>query len=222
MRLPGRTARNAGVSGELDEAFPPGFFNRVDEAPDAVFYRAPRLVTHIDARAIAAVGALYDELGLRGAVLDLMASWISHFRAPPDRLVGIGLNAAELAANRALAERHVQDLNAHPRLPLEDDSLDGAVCCVSVDYLTRPLTVFREVGRCLRPGAPFVVTFSNRLFPTKAVLGWRVVDDAGRMAIVEDYFRRSGRFDAPEAALRTPPGTPGDPLWAVWARSAAG
>jgi SAM-dependent methyltransferase len=92
---------------------------------------------------------------------------------------------------------------------------------VSVDYLTRPLAVFREVGRCLRPGAPFVVTFSNRLFPTKAIRGWRVADEAGRPAIVETYFRRSGGFEPPVSALRTPPGHRGDPLWGVWARARA-
>ena len=43
--------------------FPPGFFDRADPGPDAAFYRPLRLVTHIDDGAIAAVGALYDELG---------------------------------------------------------------------------------------------------------------------------------------------------------------
>jgi hypothetical protein len=58
------------------DRFPAGFFDRVDEAPDEVFYRPPRLVTHIDAGAIAAVGALYAELDVDGRVLDLMSSWI--------------------------------------------------------------------------------------------------------------------------------------------------
>ena len=70
----------------MSGAFPPGFFDRVDASDDTAFYEMPRLVTHIDDGAIAAVGALYDELGLAGTdVLDLMGSWISHFRptAPP-------------------------------------------------------------------------------------------------------------------------------------------
>ncbi|CAA9537579.1 MAG: hypothetical protein AVDCRST_MAG79-1525 [uncultured Thermoleophilia bacterium] len=201
------------------ERFPPRFFERLDETADSEFYAAPRLVTHIDEGATAAVGALYEELALDGLVLDLMASWVSHFRTPPEHLIGVGLNEAELAANRALAEHHVQDLNVDARLPVRADSLDGAVCCVSVDYLTRPVAVFREVGRCLRAGAPFVVTFSNRLFPTKAILGWRAADEAGRVELVETYFRCSGVFGPPESALRTPRGAPGDPLWGVWARA---
>ena len=61
--------------------FPPGFFDRADPGPDAAFYRPLRLVTHIDDGAIAAVGALYDELGIgsTATVLDLMSSWVSHF-----------------------------------------------------------------------------------------------------------------------------------------------
>ena len=63
--------------------FPAGFFDRADPSPDSVFYSWPRLVTHLDDHAIAAVGALYDELRISGEVLDLMSSWISHFRTPP-------------------------------------------------------------------------------------------------------------------------------------------
>src|SRR5205823_6855620 len=112
--------------------FPPGFFDRVDEGDDAAFYEPPRLVTHIDDDAIAAVGALYEELGITGDVLDLMSSWVSHFRAPPGHLRVLGMNSAELDANPAAAERIVHDLNASPRIPLPDESVDDAVCCVSI------------------------------------------------------------------------------------------
>ena len=199
-----------------DDDFPPGFLDRADPSPDTAFYGPPRLVTHIDDRAIAAVGDLYAELGLDGDVLDLMSSWISHFRTPPRRLTGLGMNAAELAANPALAERVVQDLNADPVLPFADGSFDDAVCCVSVDYLVRPVEVFREVARVLRPGGRFVVTFSNRCFPTKAVRGWLGTDDEGHLQIVNAYFVMSEGFGEVRGQLRTPPG-PGDPLYAVWA-----
>lgn len=140
-------------------AFPEGFFDRVDPSVDAEFYGSPRLVTHIDRAAIDAVDRTYRELGVDGEVLDLMSSWTSHFRQAPVRLVGLGLNGAELRANRMLAERVVQDLNADPRLPFGDGAFDDVVCCVSVDYLTRPVEVFSEAGRILRPGGRFVVTF---------------------------------------------------------------
>ncbi|MQA36408.1 class I SAM-dependent methyltransferase, partial [Modestobacter roseus] len=200
--------------------FPPGFFDRSDDGPDAGFYDRPRLVTHIDDGAIAAVGALYAELGIDGAasrptrVLDLMSSWVSHFRTPPAELVVLGMNAAELAANPAATQRLVHDLNADPRIPLPDDDVDAAVCCVSIDYLTRPVEVLAEVGRVLRPGGALAITFSNRCFPTKAVRGWLATDDQQHGAVVAELVRRTGRFTEPTVALRTPPG-PGDPLYAV-------
>lgn len=200
--------------------FPPGFFQRADPSPDEQFYAFERLVTHIDDRAIAAVGRLYEHLALRGRVLDVMSSWISHFRTPPEHLTVLGMNAAELAANQAAHERVVHDLNADPTLPFPDRSFDAAVCCVSVDYLVQPISVFREIRRVLEPGSPFVCTFSNRCFPTKAIAGWLHTDDEGHCAIVAEYFRRSGGWDEPLMALCTPPGGPGDPLYAVWAVSA--
>jgi SAM-dependent methyltransferase len=199
-----------------DVVFPPGFFDRMDPTPDSQFYRPPRLVTHIDDRAITAVGALYAELAVDGEVLDLMTSWVSHFRSEPHRLVGLGMNTAELQSNPMLAEYVVHDLNADPILPFADESFDDVTCCVSVDYLIHPITVFRDIARVLRPSGRLIVTFSNRCFPTKAIQGWLGTDDEQHVQIVAEYFSGSGAFGPVRAELRTPPGT-GDPLYAVWA-----
>ncbi len=198
-------------------AFPLGFFDRADRSRDSVFYSWPRLVTHLDDHAIAAVGALYDELGISGDVLDLMSSWVSHFRTPPARLTVLGMNSEELDANPSAGVTVVHDLNAEPRLPFPDESFDAVVCFVSVDYLTRPIEVFTDVARVVRPGGSFVCTFSNRCFPTKAIRGWLYADDEQRCEIVEQYFRLSGRWGAPHSRRCTPALRPGDPLLAVWA-----
>jgi SAM-dependent methyltransferase len=193
-------------------------FGRIDESPDPEFYVAPRRVTHIDEGAIAAVTALYEELlPPTGPVLDLMSSWRSHLpagRAGP--VVGLGLNAEEMADNPQLDDVVVHDVNADPALPFDDGAFAAVVCCVSVQYLVRPLDTFAEVARVLQPGGPFVVTFSNRCFPTKAVAAWRAGDDEDHLLLVDAYFRAVPAFGPPVSRSHRPGW--GDPLYVVWAR----
>jgi SAM-dependent methyltransferase len=179
---------------ELPE-LPAGAFARVDESDDAAFYVPVRLVTHIDEGAIAALAEFYgSRLPQNGALLDLMSSWVSHL---PDDLavaevVGHGMNPEELAANPRLTRWFVQDLNRETALSLPDAHFDGALCCVSVQYLQQPVAVFTEVRRVLKPGAPFIVSFSNRCFPTKAVAIWRSLDINGHASLVHLYMDRAG------------------------------
>ncbi|RZK46211.1 MAG: methyltransferase domain-containing protein, partial [Hymenobacter sp.] len=176
------------MADNLLSSLPPQAFKRRDEAPDQEFYRFERLVTHIDAAAVAAVTQLYrQQLPAGGAVLDLMSSWVSHLptEIQYSRVAGLGMNARELAQNPRLTDRLVQNLNEQSGLPYADAEFDGAGICVSVQYLTRPAGVFAELARVLRPGAPLVVTFSNRCFPDKAVYAWQALDDRGHVALVQ-------------------------------------
>lgn len=205
-----------------ESPYKPEFFGREDESPDAMFYVEPRLLVHIDDDAIAAVRELYAELlPPHAAILDLMSSYRSHIppAIEPVRLVGVGMNEVELRENDQLTEHLVVDINQDPALPYGDGEFDGAVVTVSVQYMTRPVEIFREVGRALKEGAPFIVTYSNRMFPTKAVRIWRALDDRERAALVGTYFRHSGCFGDATAEDRTArDGAPHDPLFAVWAR----
>ena len=199
---------------------PEGAFGRLDEGDDRAFYAPPRLVTHIDDGAIAALTACYRELvSAGGAVLDLMSSWVSHL--PPElelsECVGHGMNAEELAANPRLTRSFIQDLNRDPALPLEEAHFDAALCCVSVQYLQQPIAVFVEVRRVLRPGAPFIVSFSNRCFPTKAVAIWRALNISQHASLVQLYATRAG-FASVEVKLLAHGGD-SDPLVAVIARA---
>lgn len=179
--------------------------NRLDNSPDSNFYDAPRFVTHIDDRAIESLTSFYeDELtelheslgGRKIDVLDMCSSWISHLptgdleRESYGRVAGVGMNVEELRANSQLTEYHVRDLNECPSLDdlFEDDSFDVVCNVVSVDYLTRPLEIFREIHRVLRPGGRALMSFSNRCFPTKAVAMWLQADEIGRLTIVASYF----------------------------------
>src|SRR5690349_20227860 len=149
-----------------------------------------------------------------------MGSWVSHFRTAPAHLTVLGMNPEELGANPQAAATVVHDLNADPVLPFADATFDAVVCCVSVDYLVRPVEVFAEVARVVRTDGPFVCTFSNRCFPTKAIRGWLLTDDEQHCELVAEYFRRAGGWDAPVGQRRTPAAHAGDPLYAVWARRA--
>src|SRR6266478_9939285 len=127
---------------------------------------------HIDAASIAAITGLYREiLPPGGAILDLLSGWVSHLppEIPYSRVVGVGTNACELAENPFLDEWRVQDLNSNPYLAFASAEFDGAAICVSIQHLTRPCEVIREVGRVLKPGAPLLVTFSNCCLPTRAI-----------------------------------------------------
>ncbi len=198
--------------------FSAGEFKRYDETPDEQFYRSPRLVTHIDDQAIAAVTQLYREhFPEGGAVLDLMSSWVSHL--PPEvkyrRVVGLGMNEEELRHNPRLDEYVIQDLNRTPQLPFGDAEFDGAGICVSIDYLIQPVQILQEVGRVLKVGSPLVVTFSNRCFPDKAVAIWLQTDDQGHIRLVEEYLRETGNFENIRSLDRSSRRMFSDPLYAV-------
>ena len=202
--------------------FPERFFQRIDEADDRLFYANPRLVVHVDDRAVAAMGRYFAEMLPQGGVmLDLMSSWRSHFQedARPCRLIGLGLNEVEMRHNPQLDEYVVHDLNADPRMPFEDATFDAAVVTVSIQYLTRPVEVFADVFRILKAGAVFHVIYSNRMFPTKAVAIWRALDDRRRGDLVRAYFGASaGWEDVSWKNVSLPAQVYSDPVYAVSGR----
>ncbi len=197
----------------------PNLFDKQDDTPDTLFYRQARKVVHIDDGAIAAATRLYAEvLPAGGRILDLMSAWRSHLptNVTYASVTGLGMNADELADNPQLSSFMLHDLNADPRLPFADGSFDGACCTVSVQYLQKPVEVFREVARVLTPGAPFAVTFSNRCFPSKAVGVWHALDDQDHIKLVTIYFQASKAWSDVRMQQRTPANHRGDPLLAVW------
>ena len=204
-----------------DGLLPPTAYIRDDESPDPQFYVVPRKVVHIDDGAIAALGRVYGELlPAGGQLLDLMSSWRSHLPETlrPREVVGLGLNAEEMADNPQLTRHVVHDVNRDPRLPFDDEAFDAVTCAVSIQYVTHPLQLFRDVRRVLRPGAPFVVAFSNRCFPTKAVAVWLDTTDEQHVTLVRTYFDSSGGWTEVHAEDRSPDGD-WNPLYAVWARA---
>ena len=205
--------------------FSPQHFERMDEDDDRVFYVQPRKVVHIDDSAIAAVGRLFRELvPPDSVVLDLMSSWRSHWPTghTKARLVGLGLNREEMEDNPDLDEVVVHDVNRDTELPFNDDTFDAVAITVSVQYLTRPVDTFGEVNRILKPGGVFIVSFSNRMFPTKAVYIWRASSDRGRVDLVGTYMEMAGNFEDIQGVFANPQESPpADPLFAVHSRKSA-
>jgi SAM-dependent methyltransferase len=200
---------------------PAGFFARQDEQDDRLFYAMPRFVVHIDAATMVALTDAYRELlAPDTSLLDLMGSWVSHLPADVafERVAGLGMNAAELEGNPRYTDHVVHDLNQDPELPYPDASFDAVINAVSIQYLTRPVEVFRSVQRVLKPGGRHLVAMSHRCFPTKAVRAFHL-PPAERIELVQSYFRLAGGYEEPVSLDRSPMGA--DPLWIVTARRGA-
>jgi len=211
---------------------PPDAFSRLDESPDSLFYARDRFVSHLDSLALSTVQRIIGHLVVEDSptILDLMAGWDSHLPQTlrPSRVVGLGLNPNELAANRHLTEWILHDLNEDPVLPFPSDTFDVVLNTVSVDYLVKPREVFAEVRRILKPHGLFLVLFSNRMFPEKATRIWKDSTEEERLRLVLDFFRATPGFQEPhqfESSGKPRPiddkyahlGIPSDPVFAVYA-----
>lgn len=202
-------------------------FRRQDETEDVQFYSAPRLVTHIDDGAIGAIRKFYEVHFSQApqddyAVLDICSSWISHYpeNLRAKRVAITGMVEEELAANKQATEYHVKDLNKDPGLPFGDGEFDFVTNVVSVDYLTRPREIFREMHRVMKPGGVAIMSFSNRCFPSKAISMWvaDMGDGPGHCKIVGDYFRfgPEGGWEN-ICSVDISPSPRSDPIWVVMA-----
>ena len=207
-------------------------FQRPDTAPDTGFYQKPRMTQHMDDTALAVVRNTYGRFLKNGMqVLDLMSSWQSHLPMQLDlqRLSGLGLNPTELKHNPQLNDRIVHDLNANPVLPFDATTFDTVLCTASIEYLIDPLTVYNEVARTLKPRGHFIVTFTNRWFPPKAIQLWTELHEFERMGLVLEYFIQSNAFEdlhtysirglpRPHNDKYFPEYKFSDPVFAVWGR----
>ena len=147
-----------------------------------------------------------------------MSSWRSHWPSghPKQSLVGLGLNAEEMSDNPDLDEYVIHDVNQDTLLPFHDEAFDAVVITVSVQYLTHPIEIFQQVNRILRPGGSFIVSFSNRMFHTKAVNIWRNSSDRSHLELVASYLDYVGNFEDIKGGLANPQESPpGDPLFVV-------
>ena len=224
---PGMQARHDSIATDFwsDDAFV-----RQDPSPDDAFYAMPRLVDHLDKNCSRQIAELYRRLiPLDGRILDLMSSWVSHLPADFANadITGLGMNQHELEQNPLLTQNLVHDLNQQTAIPFDDQTFDAIICTASIEYLVKPDQVFAELSRILKPGAPLVITFSNRWFPPKAIQAWGHAHKFERMGLVFEYFIQNGDFENLHSySLRGLPRPSNDryagqlptsdPVYAVW------
>jgi SAM-dependent methyltransferase len=134
-----------------------------------------------------------------------------------------------MEANKQVREIIIHDLNQDPRLPFNDSEFDACICNISAEYLVDPFSVFMNVARTLKQGAPFIVTFSDRWFPLKVIKLWTELHPFERTGLVLEYFRNSSKFGElstesvrgyprPVADKHFPDKLYSDPVLAVWGK----
>jgi SAM-dependent methyltransferase len=200
--------------------------SKMDLTDDALFYSEPRFVTHVDMAFIQRLTNLYSQvLQPNTKILDLMSSWVSHL--PEDmqfaEVVGHGLNEAELQRNSRLDRYFVQNLNKDLQLPCLDAEFAAVLNTVSVQYLQFPDAIFAEILRVLQPGGVAIISFSNRMFPHKAINAWRDGSDEQHLELVANYFRATPGFSEPKVVAHRGGGmlpwlNLTDPFYAVMAK----
>lgn len=193
-------------------------FVRQDESDDSIFYESPRLVYHIDDFCVSALTDYYKQNLKDGDdVLDICSSWVSHY--PTDwkggNVVGLGMNEFELSKNTQLTSYVDQDLNQDSIFPFDDNSFDKVTCVVSIDYLTKPGEVIKEIGRVLRPGGTCMISISNRCFPTKAFRIWLLTNDLEHIFLIGSMFHFAKMFTNIKCDDQSPNPGRSDPLFII-------
>ena len=226
MTGPGMQLRYAD---QATDFFSDDALQRADDTIDSEFYSQARFINHLDKTAQTQLKTFYNKLiPAHSEILDLMSSINSHIDEELEmkKITGLGMNQEELAANPCLDEIIIHDINQHQQLPFEDASFDAIVCSLSIEYITQPAKLFDEVARILRPHGRFIISFSNRWFPTKAVQVWNNLHDFERIGLVMEHFIESAHFgDINTYSLRGLPRPVGDkhntplsdPVYVVWA-----
>ena len=249
--IPGLTAKYGAFPKPFNWIYSEDDFSRIDEHDDFEFYQNERLVYHIDENARNSLTDFYAmamnaELSRLSApsinVLDICSSWVSHF--PQDLLdenkiiaKGIGMTEIELAKNEAFKSKKdyfVQNLNVNPVINAElapNDFFDFVTIAVSIDYLIHPKEVIHQILRTLKPNGILILSWSNRMFWSKAIKIWTDASESERVFIAASflfYYFDDGthknmnlRFDTIDAFRIDDESKQGDPMYVVIARKKA-
>ena len=169
--------------------------NKSDISDDAIFYQQPRFVHHLSDSFRNRLTSLYSEYLLNHhIILDLMSSWVSHLPSNINykKVIGHGLNEAELNSNERLDRFFVQNLNKKQNMPIEDSSVDVGLIVAGWQYLQYPEKVSLELSRVIKSDSLLIISFTNRAFWTKAPNIWTYSSEEKRIEYVTSVLTSNG------------------------------
>ena len=169
--------------------------NKSDISDDEIFYQQPRFVHHLSDSFRNRLTSLYSEYLLNHhIILDLMSSWVSHLPSNISykKVIGHGMNEAELSSNERLDRFFVQNLNKKQNMPIEDSSIDVGLIVAGWQYLQYPEKVSLELSRVIKSDSLLIISFTNRAFWTKAPNIWTYSSEEKRIEYVTSVLTSNG------------------------------
>ena len=166
-----------------------------DISDDEIFYQQPRFVHHLSDSFRTRLTNLYSEYLLKHyIILDLMSSWVSHLPSNISykKVIGHGMNEAELSSNERLDRFFVQNLNKKQNMPIEDSSVDVGLIVAGWQYLQYPEKVSLELSRVIKSDSLLIISFTNRAFWTKAPNIWTYSSEEKRIEYVTSVLTSNG------------------------------
>ena len=168
---------------------------KTDFNDDEIFYQQPRFVHHLSDSFRNRLTSLYSEYLLNHhIILDLMSSWVSHLPSNISykKVIGHGMNEAELSSNERLDRFFVQNLNKKQNMPIEDSSVDVGLIVAGWQYLQYPEKVSLELSRVIKSDSLLIISFTNRAFWTKAPNIWTYSSEEKRIEYVTSVLTCNG------------------------------
>jgi len=168
---------------------------KIDITDDKIFYQKPRYVHHLSDSFRIRLTTLYSQYLLNHhVILDLMSSWVSHLPSNVryKKVIGHGMNEAELSSNRRLDRFWVQNLNKSQNMPIEDSYFDVGLIVAGWQYLQYPEKVSIELSRIIKSDSLLIISFTNRAFWTKAPNIWTYSSEDRRIEYVKSVLTSTG------------------------------
>ena len=168
---------------------------KLDESNDEIFYSDPKFVYHLDANFRNYLSSIYkSEIKDYSTVVDLMSSWDSYLPSEKKykKIIGHGLNRAELEKNKSLNSFWIQNFNLKQEITLDNGSTDYCLMVAAWQYLQYPENITKEIARILNDEGKIIISFSNRAFWHKAPNIWTTSNEEERLSYVRKVLITNG------------------------------